>query len=287
MSIRISDVRVALEGLVRRDAQRWAGADPFISKKDAAGAASPGWRPEEIRDAAAEVRQAQGKGARVTVSEATGQLMANVESVWTQFNGGDTDVISPDELARMEQEFPKLFALTQRAIEQAERNESLGHPERAQTLADFNALGPDVRERLLDDYGADAYANLKVTPDLFLDELRGKKKAFAEEMLSFLQDEAGDLPDDPYGHIGETKVRFSIVTLPSGEIAGGRVSMFQQGFDREELNAADPPWSFDTAADARAAGYDPTQDISWAVGGMFDSEVKSLRHDTYWEWTGW
>jgi hypothetical protein len=285
MSVRIGDVRAALEAMVRRDAESWSRGDPFISKKDAARDATS-WRPEVVREAADEVRALEGKGSRVTVKETTAHLMEKVEDVWGRFNAGDTDALGSDELDAMAREFPQLAELTRRAVAQAETNAQRGHPERVETLAQFNALDRDVRALLLDEYEADSYANISMTPELFVDELRGRKKAFAEKLVAAMEGEAGDPPED-WGHIGGPKVRVRLFTLPSGEIAGGHVYMRQQGFDPNELDADDVPWHFDTPAAARAAGYDPDQDISWAASGTFDSEGEHIAGDTYWDWTGW
>lgn len=57
--------------------------------------------------------------------------------------------------------------------------------------------------------------------------------------------------------------------------------------DSYEIDSEDTPYRFDTPEAARAAGFDPTQDICWSVHGHFDHDLKPSSHGDYWEWAGW
>lgn len=165
---------------------------------------------------------------------------------------------------------------------------------RARTLAEWEKLDLETRHDILDDYGP-KYDHYLTTGDVYIDTLKGKDRAYAEKLRDAMLDAVGEV-DDHYGTVGEPRVSVEIVKLPTGEIVGGRVHLFQQGFDPEEdgveIDDDDRTHHYDSEEACAAAGFDPNQDISWGVGGIFDAKGEPLGGDdryqgTYWDWSGW
>jgi hypothetical protein len=166
---------------------------------------------------------------------------------------------------------------------------------RARTLAEWDALDLETRHDILEDYGPkfDHYAT---TGDVRIDALEGPDRAFAEKLRDAMLDQVGEVEDGHYGTVGDPRVTVEIVKLPTGEIVGGRIHLFQQGFDPEEegveIDDDDRTYHYASKEACAAAGFDPDQDISWGVGGIFDRDAKPLGGDdryvdTYWDWSGW
>lgn len=91
--------------------------------------------------------------------------------------------------------------------------------------------------------------------------------------------------DGNYALIGPLVAEASFLLLPSGEVAGLELSLFQQGGirpDDGEIASA-----FDTVEEAVAAGVDYYGgNIAWGANGLFDTDGEPLRHADYMSYMG-
>lgn len=170
----------------------------------------------------------------------------------------------------------------------------------AADLAAFQRLETGVKLEILEDYG-DLHGHYQTTGEKRIGELAGPPREYAEKMRKELLSIVGDFEDDScvYGTIGGPETYVEVISLPNGEIVGGRIWLSQHGFDAENApvdDNGDTPYHFDTAAECAAAGINPDEDISWQVHGLFETisggGISPLgggyEHvSDYWEWGGY
>jgi hypothetical protein len=170
---------------------------------------------------------------------------------------------------------------------------------RATSVAAFRALDADTKKAILDDYG-DLHGHYTTTTEKKIGELTGPARTFADQMLKELTSLVGDFEDDSgvYGTIGGPDARAEVISLPTGEIVGGRIWVIQRGFNADTAEPdedGDTPYHFDTAAECDAAGIDSGEDISWQVNGLFETTATGAVQlgesyenvSDHWEWSGY
>ncbi|MFO0726413.1 MAG: WGR domain-containing protein [Myxococcota bacterium] len=156
-------------------------------------------------------------------------------------------------------------------------------------LSAFLKLPADERVGLLESYGGGKEAGLKSSGEVEISKIKDPKlKAFAEKMRDAAEDAVSfEVEADEYLLVGSPKVSVEIFTLPSGEIAGGSISVRQVGVERPE-----DYWdNEDKYPEKKLAKMAAETDVSWGMSGVYGN-VKSgaidrLKEPDYMEWSGY
>lgn len=151
------------------------------------------------------------------------------------------------------------------------------------SFADWVALTPEQREEIVDDleYWPERWPQIKSTGEVPLEELKKPEyRAFADKMIA----EVGDLEVDSDYHatIGPPEIKVTILTLPTGEILGGKLDYYQEGCDNDGDGG-----HFDTREEAEAAGGE-LSDVNWQAHAKLDHDLQPLGDLPYvLEWSGY
>ena len=193
------------------------------------------------------------------------------------------------DASRRLENYPQLA----RPVVSARQIELTGTSKEIASLDAWRALTVDQRKDVITEEQYDYHPELTMHDERPLTELTDPAhRSFAETMrgafaneidTSYPSDEAYDMN---IALVGPVTAHVEILTLPTDEIAGGRITLRQDGVLRPEGADGDFPRYFDTRAQALAAGCSES-DIGWSSHADVDFDGSLLAHGDYMEWVGW
>lgn len=301
MGVTLSRLRSIFVESLPNQIRDWGGGDGFISRADEDREVMPWqtWLSPAVPAAAKALRATKSSPARVGRRELSAHMLEQAESLWNAVNqaeGVGRHYLSRAELSELAERNPSLGELVARAWDEArlqQKNEASGRSYAADVRRmlrapvgdreQFEDLSDAWQERLLD-WQAEAHPDLTVTASAPISALSDPAhRAFAQSMRDKMESEGSmEVQDDNYAFVGPIDVTVEIITAADGSIVGGRINFHQAGAMTDDLDSG----YFDTADEARAAGFDPDADVQWSASGVFAHDLRAFRQDDYMEWSG-